>query len=172
MFPSATSVKNVLFGIVVRTEFGERPLSTIEVPFKEEFAVPGTAIKLKVLEFLSDFTYDIENRTASLLSIGHRNPAVLVRISENDVVVDEIWVFADVQTHRDDSGLPCRLFLYSYLPDYERGITRFELSRQPGTPLLFAGFAAMSIGLFLTFWTKPGWKGETATGQRSDDVPK
>ncbi len=40
------------------------------------------------------------------LSIGHRNPAVLVRISENGSVVDEIWVFADVQTHRDDVGAP------------------------------------------------------------------
>ena len=172
MLPSATSVKNVLFGIAARTEFGELPLTTIRVPFNEEFAVPGTAIELKVLEFLGDFTYDIESRTASLLSISHRNPAVLVRISENDSVVDEIWVFADVQTHRDDSGLPCRLFLYNYLPDYDRGITRFELSRQPGTPLLFAGFAAMSIGLFLTFWTKPGRREPGEVEARRDDEPR
>jgi hypothetical protein len=171
MFPSATSVREVLFGIIIRTNDGELPLSTVGVPFNEEFALPGTAIKLKVLEFLADFTYDIETRTASLLSIGHRNPAVLVRISENDIVVDEIWVFADVQTHRSDAGLPCRLFLYDYLPDYERGITRFELSRQPGTPLLFAGFAAMSIGLFLTFWTKPVRKDDvTAESRREVDT--
>ncbi|MCK4915792.1 MAG: hypothetical protein KAS89_06450, partial [Candidatus Eisenbacteria sp.] len=61
-----------------------------------------------------------------------------------------------VQTHRSDAGLPCRIFLFSYLPDYERGLTRFELSRQPGTPLLFIGFAAMSLGLCLTFWTRTG----------------
>jgi cytochrome c biogenesis protein len=170
MLPSATSVREVLFGIIIRTDDGELPLNTIRVPFNEEFEVPGTAIRLKVLEFLADFTYDIERRTASLLSIGHRNPAVLVRISENDSVIDEIWVFADVQTHRSDAGLPCRIFLYDYLPDYERGITRFELSRQPGSPLLFAGFAAMSIGLCLTFWTKPGRKepGEAGSHREID----
>lgn len=172
MLPSATSVREVLFGIIVRTESGELPITTIRVPFNEEFAVPGTAIRLKVLEFLADFTYDIENRTASLLSISHRNPAVLVRISENDDVVDEIWVFADVQTHRSDAGLPCRIFLYDYLPDYERGITRFELSRQPGTPLLFAGFAAMSIGLFLAFWTKPGRPEPGEAEARRDGGPR
>ncbi len=156
MLPSATSVREVLFGIVVLTEDGELPLSTIAVPFNEEFEVPGTDISLKVLEFLADFTYDIESRTASLVSLSHRNPAVLVRISEAGSVIDDRWIFADVQTHRSDAGLPCRIFLFNYLPDYERGLTRFELSRQPGTPLLFIGFAAMSLGLCLTFWTRTG----------------
>ncbi|MEA3409213.1 MAG: hypothetical protein U9Q95_02585, partial [Candidatus Eisenbacteria bacterium] len=158
MLPSATSVREVVFGIVLVTEDGDSPLSTIAVPFDEEFEVPGTDISLKVLEFLADFTYDIESRTASLVSLDHRNPAVLVRVSEAGSVIDDRWIFADVQTHRSDEGLPCRLFLFNYLPDYEKGLTRFELSHQPGTPLLFIGFAAMSLGLFLTFWTRTGRK--------------
>ena len=166
MLPSATSVVELTFGIVVRTEDGELPLTTITVPFNEEFEVPGTDISLKVLEFLADFTYDIESRTASLVSLSHRNPAVLVRMSEADSVIDERWVFADVQTHRDDAVLPCRIFLFNYLPDYERGLTRFELSSQPGTPLLFVGFAAMSLGLCLTFWTRTGRKDADGPGVR------
>ena len=164
MLPSATSVREVLFGIVIVSEDGESPLSTITVPFNEEFEVPGTDISLKVLEFLADFTYDIESGTASLVSISHRNPAVLVRISEAGSVIDDRWIFADVQTHRSDAGLPCRIFLFNYLPDYERGLTRFELSHQPGTPLLFVGFAAMSLGLCLTFWTR--------TGRKEADAPR
>jgi len=156
MLPSATSVLEVMFGIIVLTEDGELPLTTIAVPFNEDFQLPGTDITLKVLEFLADFTYDIESRTASLVSLSHRNPAVLVRISEAGGVLADRWIFADVQTHRNDVGLPCRLFLFDYLPDYDRGLTRFELSRQPGTPLLFIGFAAMSLGLCLTFWTRTG----------------
>ena len=163
MLPAADSVKELVFGIIIRTDGGELPLATIGVPFQKDYVVPGTDITLKVLEFLSDFTYDIESRTASLLSISHRNPAVLIRISEAGSVVDERWIFADVQTHRSDEGLPCRLFLYDYMPDYDRGITRFELSRQPGTPLLFAGFAAMSLGLALTFWARPGRDGPGET---------
>jgi len=168
MLPSATSVREVLFGIVILTEDGELPLRTIDVPFNEEFDVPGTDISLKVLEFLADFTYDIESGTASLISLSHRNPAVLVRISEAGSVIDDRWIFADVQTHRSDEGLPCRLFLFNYLPDYEKGLTRFELSHQPGTPLLFVGFAAMSLGLFLTFWTRTGRKETGAPRARSE----
>jgi cytochrome c biogenesis protein len=164
MLPSATSVKELVFGIIIRTEDGELPLSTVVVPFNEDYDVPGTDITLKVVEFLSDFTYDIETRTARLLSVGHQNPAVLVRISQNGSMIDDRWIFADVQTHRSDEGLPCRLFLYDYLPDYENGLTRFELSRQPGTPILFIGFAAMSLGLCLTFWTRTGRKGSGGAG--------
>jgi hypothetical protein len=79
-------------------------------------------------------------------------------------MIDDRWIFADVQTHRSDEGLPCRLFLYDYLPDYENGLTRFELSRQTGTPILFIGFAAMSLGLCLTFWTRTGRKGSGGAG--------
>jgi len=174
MLPSATSVHEVVFGIIIVTEDGDLPLTTIAVPFNKEFEVPGTDISLKVLEFLADFTYDIESRTASLVSLSHRNPAVLVRMSEAGSVIDDRWVFADVQTHRNDVGLPCRLFLFNYLPDYDRGLTRFEVSRQPGTPLLFIGFAAMSLGLCLTFWTRTGRKeaGTSRVPQKTGSDPE
>jgi cytochrome c biogenesis protein len=161
MLPAATSVREVLFGIVMMTDEGDSPITTIAVPFQEEYTLPGTDVTLEVLEFLADFTYDIQSRTATLASLRHRNPAVKVRISEAGEFVADRWVFADTQAHRDDSNLPCRVFLFDYLPDYENGITRFELSRQPGTPLLFIGFAAMSLGLMLTFWTRGTRKKES-----------
>jgi cytochrome c biogenesis protein len=167
MLPAATSVEEVVFGIIIRTDEGELPLSTVIVPFDEDYDIPGTDITLKVMAFLSDFTYDIEQRTARLLSVGHRNPAVLVRVSQAGEVVDERWIFADVQTHRSDAGLPCRLFLYDYVPDFEHGLTRFELSRQPGTPVLFFGFAAMSVGLCLTFWTRTAPKEPNGRGRQT-----
>jgi hypothetical protein len=160
MLPAATSVVEVLLGVIVKGDSGDEPLITLAVPFKQRHTVPGTDIDLEVLEFLSDFTYDIETRTVGLVSISHRNPAVKVRIFENDEFVADRWLFADTQVHRDDSDLPCRVFLFDYLPDYANGITRFELTRQPGTPILFVGFAAMSLGLMLTFWVRPERKGE------------
>jgi cytochrome c biogenesis protein len=160
MLPSATSVREVLFGIIMVTDEGDSPITTVAVPFNEEHTLPGTDVTLEVLEFLGDFTYDIQTRTASLASLRHRNPAVKVRVSEAGEFVADRWVVADTQAHRDDSDLPCRVFLFDYLPDFENGITRFELSRQPGTPLLFAGFAAMSLGLMLTFWTRGTRKGD------------
>jgi cytochrome c biogenesis protein len=164
MLPSATTLDQVVLGITMRTPGGEGPLRQLVLPFNEEFTIPGTDVSLKVLEFLSDFTYDIERRTAELVSVRHRNPAVLVQVSEADTVVAERWVFADVQTHRDDSGLPCRIFLLDYVPDFENGLTRFEISRQPGTPLIYLGFAAMSLGLVLTFWTGGGRSGTGSDG--------
>jgi cytochrome c biogenesis protein len=164
MLPSATSVDTVLLGISMCTPDGEGPLRQLVLPYNEDYTIPGTDVSLKVLEFLADFTYDIERRTAELVSVRHRNPAVLVQISEADSVVAARWVFADVQTHRDDTGLPCRVFLLDYAPDFKNGLTRFEISRQPGTPLVYLGFAAMSLGLVLTFWMGGGRSGGEPTG--------
>jgi cytochrome c biogenesis protein len=154
MHPSPTSLDKAVLGVRVRTPEGEGPLHTYLVPFREEFAVPDTDITLKVLEFLSDFTYDIERRTAELASNRHRNPAVLVQLAESGRVLDDLWLFADSPTHQTFEGMPCRVFLLDYVPDFSDGRTRFEISRQPGTPLLFAGFLAMSLGLAMIFWTR------------------
>ena len=172
MLPSATSVKKVVLGVTVRTDEGEQPLRSYVLPFNEEYTLPGTDISLKVLEFLSDFTYDIERRTAELTSVQHRNPAVLVQISQAGSVIDQRWVFADVQTHRDDEGLPCRIYLFDYLPDFDHGLTRLEISRQPGTPLLFIGFIAMSLGMFMVFWRRgePAGDGSATPSAGKEDA--
>jgi cytochrome c biogenesis protein ResB len=159
MLPSATSLEQVVLGISMQTPDGAGALRHVILPYNEELQIPGTDVSLKVLEFLSDFTYDIDRGTAELASVMHRNPAVLVQVSEADSILADRWVFADVQTHRSDEGLPCRIFLLDYVPDFGHGLTRFEISHQPGTPLLYVGFAAMSLGLFMAFWTgtaRPG----------------
>jgi hypothetical protein len=159
MLPSPDAVTDVVLGVLVPRADGEDERFEVVVPFQGDAAVPGTGLTLKVLEFLADFTYDIERRTAELASVGHENPAVLVQVSDAGNVVGEQWVFANFAGHPGDQNLPCRLLLLDYRPDYESGLTRFEFSRQPGTPLLFSGFAALSVGLCLLFWTRRGLDG-------------
>lgn len=154
MLPSATSADEVVIGLL--PEGGGPGRSPVEWrgPIGEEIGVEGTDLSLKVLEFLGDFTYDIESGTAALKSRIHRNPAVLVQVSEAGRVVGERWLFPAFRGHRADGAIPYRLVLLDYSPDFERGLSRFEISRQPGTPLLYAGFAALSLGLCLIFWTR------------------
>jgi cytochrome c biogenesis protein len=154
MLPAADSVDSVLLSVSVPRAGGEEESFEVVVPFHGEAAVPGTDITLKVLEFLADFTYDVERRTAELASVRHENPAVLVQVAAAGGVVGEQWVFANFGGHAGDLGLPCRLLLLDYRPDYARGLTRFEFSRQPGTPVIFSGFGALSVGLCLLFWTR------------------
>ena len=152
MLPSATRVEEVLLGVVIDEGGTRRPVEVV-APFGKDVPIPGTGLGLFVLEFLGDFTYDIETRTAGLRSVGHDNPAVLVQVREGGRVLGERWLFPGIEGHEDDDGLPCRLFFLDYRPDFRHGLTRFEFSKQPGTPLVFVGFVALSIGLGLTFWT-------------------
>ncbi len=180
MLPAARSVREVLLGVIVPPSSDTRlgaaaprgggtpadggapadgkdagmPLH-LEVPavLHERVPVPDTGLSVEVLEFLSDFTYDIETRTAGLASPRHDNPAVFVRVWDGDRLAGEQWVFAGVVGHEAE-GMPCRLFFLDYIPDFDRGLTRFEFTRQPGTPVLFLGFAALSLGLCLVFWTR------------------
>ncbi len=161
MLPSPDSVEAVLLGVIlVSPDEGGEPFE-LEVPYREQTAIPGTDLTVKALEFYSDFTYDIETGTAGLASIWHDNPAVLVQVSASGEALFERWLFAGMKGHGDDTGLPCRLFFLDYGPDFQNGLTRFEYSRQPGTPVLFAGLAALSIGLCAVFWTRIGRREHT-----------
>lgn len=152
MLPSATTIACALLEVVVGSDC-ERAVQ-VDAPFGEETPVPGTELTVKVVAFYADFAYDIERGTAELKSVQHENPAVLVQVGEAGRVVGERWVFAAFPGHEGAAALPCRLFLMDYSPDFRNGLTRFEISRQPGAPLLFAGFAAMSVGLSLVFWVR------------------
>ncbi len=153
MLPAAKSVREALLGVVIPAD-DAAPLH-LEVPaaLYERVPVLDTGISVEVLEFLSDFTYDIETRTAGLASPRHDNPAVFVQVWEDGQLAGEQWVFIGAAGHETE-GMPCRLFFLDYIPDFDRGLTRFEFTRQPGTPLLFFGFAALSLGLCLVFWTR------------------
>jgi hypothetical protein len=153
MLPSATSVKEVVLGVMVLAEGGEGFPAEVAAPLGVDVEVPGTDLSVKVLEFLAHFTYDIERGTAELASVWHDNPAVLVQVAREGEILGEKWVFMSFPAHGGDD-LPCRLVLLDYWPDHDNALTRFEIASQPGTPLLFGGFAAMSLGLMLTFWTR------------------
>jgi cytochrome c biogenesis protein len=154
MLPAAESVEEVTLGVICRDEGEGESLHELVLPFREEVAVPGTATTLKAVAFLSHFTYDIEQGTAELVSVAHENPAVLVQVSEAGAVLGERWAFLGMRSHDTGADLPCRFFLLGYRPDYERALTRFEFTRQPGTPLLYVGFVALSLGLVLVFWIR------------------
>jgi hypothetical protein len=166
MMPAAESVESIVLGAVVVGE--EAGPFEFEVPFGESAPVPGTGLTVKPLSFYSHFTYDIENGTAGLASVWHDNPAVLVQVSAAGGVVSEEWLFIGLRGHAGDGDTPYRLFFLGYEPDYANGLTRFEYSRQPGTPVVFAGFAALSLGLCLTFWAGAGRRriGERGAGER------
>jgi hypothetical protein len=154
MLPAAESVEEATLGVICRDEGEGESLHELVLPFREEVAVPGTATTLKAVAFLSHFTYDIEQGTAELVSVAHENPAVLVQVSEAGAVLGERWAFFGMRSHDTGPDLPCRFFLLGYRPDHERSLTRFEFTKQPGTPLLYVGFAALSLGLVLVFWTR------------------
>ncbi|MFH1502298.1 MAG: cytochrome c biogenesis protein ResB [Candidatus Eisenbacteria bacterium] len=157
MMPSAESVDEIVLGVAVDTP-GAAGMHELTIPFGEAASVPGTNLTVKPLSFLSHFTYDIESGTAGLASIWHDNPAVLVQVSALESVVSESWLFVGLRGHEGDGDVPLHLFFLGYEPDFGNGLTRFEYSRQPGTPILFTGFAALSLGLCMTFWTRAGRK--------------
>jgi hypothetical protein len=118
--------------------------------------VPGTDLTVKAVEFIGHFTYDIETRTAAPASPFHRNPAVRVQVAEAGRPIGEQWLFVGARGHAGGTEFPVRLFLLDYRPDYDGGLTRFQVSCQPGTPVMYGGFAAISLGIVLLFWFRRG----------------
>ncbi|MBD3348688.1 MAG: hypothetical protein GF400_05790 [Candidatus Eisenbacteria bacterium] len=164
MLPSPRSIESALLGVIVE-ESGLEPTPgrgvpaagepfELRAPFGQETAVPGTALTVKAVEFLSDFSYDIESGTAGLRSMWHDNPAVLVQVAGPETPLLERWLFVGLRAHEPDGELPVRLVFLDYEPDFRNGLTRFEYSRQPGTPLIFAGLGALSVGMCVVFWVR------------------
>lgn len=62
------------------------------VPLKSRWTVPGTPLIVEVGDFLPDFT--IQDSVFTSVSAEPANPAVKVRVYENDQAVFDAWLFS------------------------------------------------------------------------------
>jgi len=138
----------VLRAVATGSDAGLVATMTLEIgkPFK-----PGWSNYTFVLiDFMSDFRIMGEQFVS--VSDELRNPGGrIVAYGSDGKVAGRAWAFshemAELSGHT--SNLPYRFEVVSADPVYESG---FQVSHDPGVPVVWAGCLLMTLGLFLTFY--------------------
>ena len=108
-------------------------------------------LRLKVVDFVADFTYDVSKHQVYSKSIKHRNPAVLVEVYENGKLTARPWIFLnfpDAHAFQDRrSKYLIRLVNYRALP-----YTGLQVARDPGVNIVWFGCFLLTAGLFFSFF--------------------
>jgi cytochrome c biogenesis protein ResB len=116
------------------------------IPYQTTVALEKSGYSLRCSEFLCDFYYDFENRTAATRSHEHNNPAFKVTLFRNDAPIDSQWLFQRFPLINGGLGRYSAA-IPSYTPLYYSGIL---VQKKPGTFLILAGIIIVSIGLTIT----------------------
>lgn len=131
-----------------------------------EVAVPGSAMKARLENFVADFRIDTRTREVYSASVEARNPAVRVALSENGRDLGGQWVFLHHAGMHAHEGAPEVQFL-GYEPLFATGL---DFAHNPAVPIVWTGFALMSLGVLpmLVLMThKRVWVAVTAEGGRA-----
>jgi cytochrome c biogenesis protein len=122
--------------------------AAIDVPFQETRDVPDTDLQIKVADYVPHFVKDLVTGEVRSRSLEPKLPAIRLEIMRQGKIVDSGWLIRGMEAHSTKSEL-ARFHFADYYPQLYTGI---DIAKNPGTSLMFTGFAIASIGLSLSFF--------------------
>jgi cytochrome c biogenesis protein len=121
----------------------------ITAAFREKSEIPAWQCAITVLEFVPDFR--VSGDTIYSASSEPRNPAIQVRVEEPGLEPTAHWIFKNFPDfHQRQEGNVKVQFVD--LGSDSQIFTGLQVSRKPGTWLVWLGLAAMTLGLLLSFY--------------------
>ncbi len=155
--------------LLVTDKEGQPVGGHLNVPFDTPVPVPETQLTVVVSDFIADFVYDIETRTATSRSDEHRNPAVLIEVYRRGEKQFEQWLMMrGMGAHSSkDEGYDFRIAGYEPVM-----YTVLEVRKHPMINVIWAGFAATVVGICLSFYVTQRriWVGVLERGPRESEV--
>lgn len=133
-----------IFKFAVTSNSGEK--EDVNVKFGETFAIPGTAITGKVIDFSPALTMDESGKLYTYAEMMH-NPAALVEFSENGQMKYRQWILSRVpQTWKVADGTV--QFTHLWGAQY----TGLQVRKDPGVWVVYLGCLVMTLGLYASFF--------------------
>lgn len=118
----------------------------VNVKFGETFAIPGTAVTGKVIDFSPALGIDESGKLYTYAEMMH-NPAALVEFSENGQMKYRQWILVRMpQTWKVADGTV--EFKHLWGAQY----TGLQVRKDPGVWVVYLGCLVMTLGLYATFF--------------------
>jgi cytochrome c biogenesis protein len=143
---SSRSIKSVRLGV---TAAGGQGTEEVDLPFREPALIPGTDVTVVVTDFVSDFVYDIETKTAASRSEEHRNPAVKIEVYRDGVKQFDQWLLMRSMGAHASKDREYSFEMLGYDPDL---YTVLEVRTHPVMGVIWTGCGVMVVGVFLSFY--------------------
>ena len=118
-----------------------------KVLFGEKVALPQIGRTVRVTRFVADF---VTNGRIASRSDQPGNPAIRLEVYEDKTKISDRWLFLRYpEFHQGDEDPAYAFRFLDYEPVY---ITGIEMSKAPGSMLIWIGFGLTSLGIFLAFF--------------------
>lgn len=138
--------RDVKFRFLLTPKGGEE--AALEVPFGEDFPVPGTSLTARVADFSPALALN-DDKQLYTYAEQMMNPAALIEVYDNGTPSYRAWVLSRVP---ETWTLPDMdlVFVDAWGVQY----SGLSVRKDPGVPLVYTGFAILVLGTFLSFlWT-------------------
>jgi cytochrome c biogenesis protein len=120
---------------------------TFSAAIGETRDVPGTDLQIRVTDYVPYFVKDLVTGEVRSRSPEPKLPAIRLDVMRQGKVVDSGWLIMGMEVH-SSSGELARFHFADYYPLLYTGI---DIIRNPGAPLMFAGFGVATAGLLFSF---------------------
>ena len=121
--------------------------TVVSLHFDDKLTLPNFDCSISVLDFIPDFK--ISGDSIYTASMEPRNPAIQILVEPTDQMPYAQWLFLKFpQFHRKQAGHITFQFL-----NYEQELfTGLQVSKKPGSFMVWIGIIGMTLGLILSFY--------------------
>ena len=140
-------VKGAIIGL---KRGGEDTGDPLRLNWNELRKMPGTDYSLKVISYVSDFTFDPVSKTVMSKSAEANNPAVQLEVFKGDELISRPWLlynYPGIVPSIPDSKDDLVFLGYRGLP-----YSGISINKDPGTNIVWLGCGIMGVGFYLAFF--------------------
>ena len=142
------NIRAATFKIKENKDNGREELVTFD--FNKDFSVPDLGIKLRMVDFVADFIFDMSSKRVFSKSTEHRNPAVLLEVYKNGKLISKPWIFLNFPEAHSLQGKNSQYVfqLVSYTPIPFSGL---QVTKDPGVNIVWLGCFLLTLGMTFAF---------------------
>lgn len=137
--------KNALFVLNVSGPSGSE---IKRLKFNDSFAIQGTDITAKIVDFNPSIVIDQTTGAVSIRENNMTNPAVQLEIKESGTLKGYVWILK----RKPETGISGEGFKIEFQDLWGVQYTGIQVNSMPGMEIIYFGFAALCAGLYACFF--------------------
>lgn len=134
--------------LAVRDSTG-KVITMVKTKMGESITIPETPYTLQPVDFVGNFMMRGKEVFSDPRYKEFRNPAVKVGLYNNEELIQEGWIFSPELARFHPLLQEYGLELVNVKPVFQTGL---QVTRNPGTPLIWIGLLVMTVGVCAAFY--------------------
>ena len=131
----------------IKDKATDKLLKTVDLEWNKEQNIDGLPLKMKMTDFVADFSFNSTEKKVFSKTAEHANPAIRLAVDERSSVQSTPWVFYH---YPDLFEIKDSAYQFEFIGYQPKKFTGLQITRNPGVNIVWIGCTMLVVGMTLS----------------------